>query len=157
MKTIVLYANRNVGLIAMTLLLAKGYKVKVMTEDGDVWWLATELGLEIVSLDTMGDCDLFLSVHGRRIIPMKYLEDCIAINVHPCLKYKGVNPVKRYIENKDTQATIDAHIMIEKADEGAVIYSEHFETPIINSYAEFYNLALPFYFRAINYTIEKVL
>ena len=56
-------------------------------------------------------------------------------------------------ENKDRLASVESHWMVEEVDAGDVIHSEYFETPEITSYAEFYNIALPYYFSCIHKTL----
>jgi methionyl-tRNA formyltransferase len=143
---IVLYANRNVGMVVYFYLLSRGHSVKVITEDV----LMIEVADEVVTLDTMGDFDLFICCHGRKIIDSKYLIPGKFLNVHPCLfKYKGHNPIKRYIENKDTLGSVEVQHMVEEVDAGEVIARVEFETPAIETYAEFYNIALPYYIRVL--------
>jgi methionyl-tRNA formyltransferase len=155
MKTIVLLTRRNVGMYCLSYLVAKGYKVKLITDDNDVLWLGGRLGVEFVTLETMGDLDYMLSVHWHKIIPNEFLKEGRSINIHPCLfKYKGTNPIKRYISNGDTLGSVESHYMIEEVDAGEVIHREMFQTPKIESYAEFYNLALPYYFKCLAYTLE---
>lgn len=159
MKTIILYGRRNTAMYSLSMLVALGYTVKVITDDENVAWLAKVLYCDrVFSLDSLGEFDLFLSVHGNKIIPKEYLVEGKFVNVHPCLgKYNGRNPVKRYIENKDTEANVSSHYMIEKVDEGELIYELGFETPVCNTYADFYNVALPMYFKVIDRTLKIVL
>jgi SAM-dependent methyltransferase/folate-dependent phosphoribosylglycinamide formyltransferase PurN len=155
--TIILYTRRNVALYSLAYLVAKGHSVKVITDDDNVVWLAGKLSCEIVTLDTMGEFDLFLCVHGNKIIDKKYLVEGKMVNVHPCLfKYKGHNPVRRYIHNLDTLATVESQWMIEEVDAGEVLHTVAFETPVVATFAEFYNIALPFYFRCLDATIETI-
>ena len=138
-------------------LVAKGYKVKVMSDDDRVLWMAENLGLEIVTLDSMGEFDIFLCVHGNRIIPEKYLSNGVWVNVHPCLGlYNGTNPIKRYLANGDEEGWVASHHMTKDVDEGEVIYEVGFYTGKCNSYADFYNEALRFYFLTIDRTLEQV-
>jgi len=157
MKTIVLYARRNVGMYCLSHLVALGYKVKVITDDTNVGWLAEEYGCEQVTLDTMGEFDLFVCVHGNKIIPKQYLVEGKFVNVHPCLsKYVGKNPIAKYLENGDTAGTVESHYMTEEVDAGEKITSFWFYTGEIKSYAEFYNIALPHYYKCLNKTLQQV-
>lgn len=156
MKSIVLYANRNTGMLVLAYLVAKGYKVKVITEDFLLIENALYYGVDVVTLDTMGEYDLFICCHGRKIIPSKYLVAGKCINIHPCLfKYKGHNPIRKYIENKDTDASVESLYLTEEVDGGEVIHQEFFEAPI-KTYAEFYNIALPYYLRCLAETLKKL-
>lgn len=151
---IVYYGRRNTGMVVLAYLKAQGHDIKVMSDDAWILDLAKMFDCPIVTLDTMGEFDLFICVHGTKIIDKKYLVEGKFINIHPCLfKYKGHNPVKRYIENKDRLASVESHWMVEEVDAGDVIHSEYFETPEITSYAEFYNIALPYYFSCIHKTL----
>lgn len=158
MKIIVLYGRRNVAVCALSFLVANGYTVKVISDDKDVIWMANILNCEILDgWGNMGKYDLFLSVHGDKVIPMIYLLGRPAVNVHPCLfKYKGHNPIKRYIANKDTNGSVEAHIMETKPDSGAVIAGSYFETGVVNSYAEYYNIALQHYYITINKVLKYI-
>ncbi|HEY6435057.1 MAG TPA: formyltransferase family protein, partial [Ignavibacteriaceae bacterium] len=112
-------------------------------------------GCELVDLESIGEFDLVISVHWNKIIPIKYFNGKPAFNIHPCLDlYRGKNPVKKYIENKNRISSITSHYMIEEVDAGAEIYSETFFTGVVNTYQEFYDIALPFYFRVLNKTLE---
>lgn len=156
--TIILYTRRNVGMYALSYLVAKEYSVKVISDDANVLWLAGTLGCKIVDFDTMGEYDLFICVHGDKIIDKKYLKPGFMINVHPCLnRYPGVNPIKKYIRNKDTEATVESQWLIEDVDAGVVIHREEFNTPPITSYEGFYNIAMPYYWKVLDGTMSKIL
>jgi methionyl-tRNA formyltransferase len=153
---IVLYTRRNVGMYCLSHLVALGHDVSVITDDLRVMWLAERYGCSVVSLDTMGEFDLFLCIHGNKIIPERYLRDGYMVNIHPCLyKYKGHNPIKRYILGKDTEATVESQWMIEEVDAGDVIHREDFITPICNNYADFYNVAMTYYYKCLDETLNR--
>lgn len=155
--TIVLYANRNVGLLVLSYLRAMGHIVYVI-HDGDQQMedLCNMLGVEVVTLETMPPHDLLLCCHGRKIIPKEYLTG-LCVNIHPCLfKYKGHNPVKRYIANKDTLGSVESHYLTEVVDGGDVIHQEFFETTPITDFANFYNIATPYYYMCVNETLAKL-
>lgn len=157
MKAVVLFGRRNTGLIALSLLVAKGYVVKVISDGKDILWLAATLGCEIVDMDSMGEFDLVLSVHWNKIIPVEYFNNKPAINIHPCLsKYPGKDPISKYIKNMDMVGSVSSHWMIEKADAGEVIYEEYFPTPLCINHSDFYNVALPVYFRVIDETLKRL-
>lgn len=149
MKTVILYARRNTGFMALVYLLSKPVKLKIISDDIKILRFAAVHKVEETKIGDM-DYDLFLCVHGDKIIPKRLLKDRQAINIHPCLfKYKGRNPIIRYIANGDTKASVESHYMTENVDEGEVVYQEFFDTPVCNSYADFYNEALPVYFNVI--------
>ena len=154
--TIVIYTRRNVGLYAVSYFKAKGFRVKVISDDHWVQRLAFDLGAEEVWFDTVGEFDLFLCVHGTVILSEEYLSKGLFVNVHPCIKYKGKNPIARYIKNKDALATIDAHYMTPEVDAGDIVASIPFATGEVGSYAEFYNQAVPFYFILFGKILEEL-
>ncbi len=142
-------------MIALSYLKAKGHNVKVMSDDSMVRWLAKKLDCEIVGLNNLGEFDLFLCVHGHKIIPKEYLAKGIWVNIHPMLGlYDGHNPIKRYIENGDTEGWVSSHHMVEKVDSGERIYTINFHTGKCNNYADFYNTAFKTYFVCIDNTLE---
>lgn len=156
--TIVLYTRRNVGLIALSYLVAKGHTIKVISDDENVLWLAGTLGCEVVDIETMGEFDIFVCLHGNKIIDKKYLVTGKFINIHPCLyKYKGHNPIKRYILNEDNHGTVESQYMIEEADAGEVIHKEDFFTGKCSNFADFYNVALPYYYKCLDATLKKII
>ena len=157
MKIIILYARRQTGVTALLYLVAKGYKVVVISDDEYLLALAKDLGVERTVLEMIPwmKFDLFLCVHGNKILPKELLIEGKFVNVHPCLfKYKGQNPIKRYILGQDTDATVESHYMVEKVDEGKVICEVGFTTPVCKTYAEFYNIAIGHYILTIKKTLE---
>ena len=157
-NNIVFYGNRNTGMFVLSYLVAQGYNIKVITGDNNIKLLCEYYNLPIVSLDSMGDFDLFICCHGKKIINEKYLQKGKFINIHPCLhKHKGHNPIERYIKNEETKGSIESHYLIKEVDEGDIIHSEFFDTPIVRNYAEFYNIALPYYIKCIHKTLEHLL
>lgn len=158
MKTIILCTRRNVGLYSLSFLVSLGYNVRVITDDENVKWLASVLNCELVDFDTMGVCSLLLSVHWHKIIELKDLQYGRAVNIHPCLyKYPGHNPIKKYIKNGDTQASVESHVMTDVIDEGEVIHQEFFETKKCHNYADFYNQAVDKYLKCIDRTLKIVM
>jgi len=157
MKTIVLFARRNTGLYCLSHLWALGYDVKVVTDDRDIADTAKMYGCEIVSTDKMGSFDLVLSVHWHKIIPTYLFKRKPAVNIHPCLfKYKGHDPVRRHIDNKDTVGSVAAHYMTDTVDEGELINEYLFETGVCKSYGEFYNVAFFYYYKTINKVLKTI-
>ena len=157
-KKIVLCTRRNVGLYSLSMLVAMGYDVSVISDDENVIWLAGVLGCRVVNFDTMGEFDVLLSVHWNKFIDVGHFEYGSAINIHPCLTwYKGKNPIKRYIANKGTEASIESHWMTNVVDEGELVHQEFFSTPVVKTYQEFYDIAAMYYFRCIEQTLRKVL
>lgn len=157
MTTILLYCRRNVGLIALSYFVAKGFRVKLITDDVNVLNLGIDLRCEIVTMETAGNWDFLFSVHWNKIIPTKYLKPNKCVNWHPLFhRYLGHNPVKRYIENGDVMASIGSHIMIDEVDKGIKVDMIMFDTGKVGNYAEFYNLAIPYYLKSFRRTLEKL-
>lgn len=156
MKKVILYGNRNTGIYALTYLKAKGFDVKIISDDQWVIKIAKLLEVDIIDFEEVEGFDLFLCVHGVKILSKEFLQKGLCVNVHPGLKYKGKDPISRYIINQDEDATVDSHHMIEQVDEGEIIASVPFHTGEVNSYAEFYNQAVPFYHLLFELTLEKL-
>ncbi|MBI2659647.1 hypothetical protein HYX07_00620 [Candidatus Woesearchaeota archaeon] len=154
---IVFYGRTQVGLIALLYLLAKEKKISVIPEDNIIKNAIKIFDLEETSFDNLKDFDLFICCHGRKILPESMLIKNKFINIHPCLfKYKGHDPIKRYMHNKDTKASVESHYMEKEVDCGEIIESLFFETPVVNSYEQFYMIALPYYLDCISKTLDKV-
>jgi methionyl-tRNA formyltransferase len=155
MKTVILYARRNTGLMALVYLLTKQIKLKVISDDSEIQRFAILHGARTTEIGDM-EYDLFLCVHGNKIIPKEFLKEKKCINIHPCLfQYKGKNPIEKYIANKDTVASVESHYMTEVVDEGELVYRRFFNTPVCNTYADFYNIALPVYIDVFHCTLLK--
>jgi hypothetical protein len=156
-RDVIFYGRTQVGTVVLSYLVAKGYNVKVIPEDNMTRMLCGYYNLPIVTLDTMGKFDIFVSCHGEKIIKEKYLKDGKFVNMHSCLwKYKGKDPISRYITNRDTEASIESHFMIKEVDAGKVITRVLFETPIINTHGEYFNIALPHYYKCIDETLKRL-
>jgi len=99
--------------------------------------------------------DLLICCHGRQILEKEILS-INSINLHPCLyKYKGSRPIERLLKDKNKKASVGAHWITEKIDQGKVIVEEFIEiegkTPI-----EVYNELYPLYCKVIIKTINKI-
>lgn len=157
MKTVVIFTRRNVGMYCLSYIVAMGYKVKVVSDDENVLWLAGIYGCDIVTLETMGEFDFIISVHWHKIIPTKYLKPGKSINVHPCLYlYHGKNPVERFIANKDMVGSVGVHQMTDIVDVGELVVEKFFPTGVVSTYEAFYNIALPFYFKAVDRAFKRL-
>lgn len=156
-RVIILYTRRNVGMYCLSYLVSKGFVVKVITDDDHVKWLAGNLDCDLIDFESIGNFDLFICIHGNKIIEESILNKGMFINIHPCLfKYKGHNPIRKYIKNGDTLGSVESQKMILEVDSGDVIHQEFFHTNKCNTYAEFYNEALPYYFMVLSKTLEKI-
>ena len=159
MKTIVIYGRRTPCWVALNYLMTKkNVFIKVVSDDENVLWLAEKLGSDIRPIQAYGFFDLLICIHGTHIFTREELKQGVCVNIHPALeKYRGTNPIKRYIENKDIDGSVSAHFMSEIIDEGEIIHTEYFETPICNSHADFYNCSYIHYLKTIDKVLEKVL
>ena len=161
MNKIILYGRRNTGMIALLYLKARGYNV-VVADDSD--WLvravASNLGVLVTNTDMelfTKTFDLFICVHGTRIFTPDELVVGKMVNIHPCLwKYKGKDPISRYIQNKDELGSVESHFIVKKVDAGDVICRTEFLTGVVKTHEEFYNTALPFYTTVIGDTLHKL-
>lgn len=161
---IIFYGRERVGLCVFLYLVGKGHSLKfVIVDDSpntcNLNSIAGYFNIEKIPFDSLKDqdFDVLVSCHGRKIIKNDVLEKGICINIHPCLfKYKGANPIGRYIENKDTLASVGCHIMTQEVDCGRVIKEVFFTTPIINNCLEFYNLALPYYIMCVHEALFEI-
>lgn len=150
---IVFYGRTQVGSVVLSYLVAKGHEVKIIPEDEIIKSLGNMYGLEEVTFKTMEPFDVFVSCHGEKFVPNT---DRRYINMHSCLwKYKGKDPISRYIANKDTDASIESHFMTDKFDEGEVINRQLFKTPVVKTHGEYFNLALPHYYKCIDETLKR--
>lgn len=143
-------------MVALSFLKGLGYNVKVITDkDIDILTLADVLGCKVISLNDIGEYDLFLCVHGRKIIPKEMLNDKM-INIHPT-DYNGHNPVKKYIDNMDSISCLRAMYMTDVVDEGREITRVTFKTGIVMTYADYYNIAIKEYVFLIDKVLKMVL
>ena len=147
-------AGQTVGLIAT--MIAKDYGIdSIVAYDNKE--LYRELGFNVY--DSIKDVDTYrlilLSVGGREIVPPEILKRYkYCVNVHPFYdNYKGTRPVKRALENRDEVADVTSHYMIDKVDEGRIIFQEH---RIISGKTEqeVYTELYPLYAKIITQTLE---
>lgn len=160
---IVYYGGRQSGAISLLTLLALQHKVIcVIPVDEPVELIAKSFGLNIKNPDNVNENkfvdyleklnpELFVCCHGRQIIKSKILElkNCKAINLHPCLyKYKGAEPIRRLLVDKEKKASVAAHWMTEKVDDGEVIV-ENFQNIESDTVVGVYNELYPLYAKTL--------
>ncbi|OHA68515.1 MAG: hypothetical protein A3A27_01700 [Candidatus Wildermuthbacteria bacterium RIFCSPLOWO2_01_FULL_47_18] len=161
MKKVIFYGGRQAGMIQLLTLLALGHKVVCVVPVDDIVEIAAkDLGLEVQKPKDINDdafvgyleklgADLFVCCHGRQIIKPRILKMVKAINTHPCLyKYKGAEPIRRLLEDKNTKASVAVHWMIEKVDEGGVIV-ENFKEVTSTTVEGVYNELYPLYSKTL--------
>jgi len=92
--------------------------------------------------------DLLFSVHGKEIVKPSLLKlpRYGGINLHPYLyKYKGKSPVERALKDKNFKASVGAHIMTNKVDQGEVLVETFLDVSEAKSVQEIYNQLYPYY------------
>ena len=102
--------------------------------------------------DSLAHSDVLLSVHGREIVPNKLLAvpPLGGVNVHPCLyRYKGADPIGRFLRDGISKASVGIHCMTDKVDEGEVLVEEFVEVEGKKTVDEVYNALYPFYTMAL--------
>lgn len=157
----VLYmGGKQAGCIGLLTLLAAGYDIEgiiaydVMVRNlaaRVIPWGERESG-QVLIFNTinqwLGKTDLVVCVHGREKVPRGLLEIATygGINIHPCLYgYKGERPVERLLAGEGTIASVGAHRMTDKIDEGEVLVETFVDISGKTTEAEVYNALYPYY------------
>ena len=148
--------GRQAGVIGILTLLAEGGdvvaavgytdEVKVVLKSFNIAICETIRDESFIS--SLSRADLLLSVHGREIVKADILKlpRLGAVNVHPYLyKYKGAHPVERAFEDREFNASVGAHIMQERVDEGPVLVEKFVDVTGARSVLEIYNRLYPYY------------
>ena len=158
---IIYYGGKQASIVGLLTLLAEGMDVicVIPEKDGILEPLARKLNMNIKNPENINDAsfvsylkslnpDLLFCVHGRQILKKDMLSiGCV--NVHPCLyKYKGLRPIKKLLEDKNTKASVGVHWMSEKVDEGKIII-ENFKEIKGKTELEVYNELYPLYVETI--------
>lgn len=108
---------------------------------------------------SLSNADLLLSVHGREIVKQDLLKlpRFDAVNIHPFLyKYKGTDPVGRALRDGETKASVGAHIMQERVDEGPVLVEEFVDVSGADSVLEIYNRLYPYYALVVSKALDAI-
>ena len=168
---IIFYGGRQAGAIGLlTVLSRKNDVVLVIPEDEIVEEVAKSFNLKVYKPEKInseeseevfrkGNADLFVSVHGRKIVENNILSlfKFGGINVHPCLyKYKGAKPIERLLEDGETKASVGVHKMTEEVDDGEVITEIFTDVDECKTVVEVYNKLYSFYSIALNEAIDKL-
>jgi methionyl-tRNA formyltransferase len=147
---------RQAGIIGLLTLMASGYTVnKVVSYDNLLDQMCMTLGyLPRHSIKDIGeiDADFLISVHAREIVPLEILKQprIGCINVHPCLyKYKGKDPIQRFLIDGGRYASVGVHWMSTKVDEGVTILEEFVDVAGIKTVEGIYNELYPHYATAL--------
>ena len=163
--------NETAGMLG--LLICKDYVDEVVGYSREFTGFARSLGF--TPFRTIGDIDPAptICVHGTEIFPEAWLYEgeypptvksfpypefkhqCI--NIHPylyCYKGKNVHPVTFAIKNRNTKASVGAHYMTDKIDEGPVII-EKFKDIKLGTAQEVYQQLYPLYVEVISEILKK--
>jgi len=158
---IIFYGGRQAGLINLLAIMALGHQVLcVVAVDDVVESVALKMGLNVKKpkninedefvdyLESLG-AEVFICCHGRQIIKPRLLKLFTCVNFHPCLyKYKGASPIKRLLAEGNKKASVAAHLMVEKVDEGQVIV-ENFKEVQSDTELGVYNELYPVYVQTL--------
>ena len=137
---IVFYGDKQAGMVGLLTAMAMGHEiVEVWEDEGYGIPGIDELSLRRKIIRSKNDLvppkrelDLLLCIHGWKIVPENILSRFRfgGVNLHPFLdKYPGLNPVERAISAGERIATVYAHRMTSKVDEGEIIASATLEIP----------------------------
>ena len=162
---ILFIGGRIAGIIGFLTALAKNHIiVAVATKDKSLQKVARGFGLTSyksiheIDLSHLG-IDLILSVHGREIIKDRELGFTRhgGINVHPCLyKYKGADPIKRFLADGSIRASVGAHYITAKVDCGPVITEQFIIIRNCKTEIEVYNQLYPLYATVVSDALNKI-
>ena len=173
---IIFYGARQAGMFSLLTLLAAGEDVicliperkadkeNVVEKIGEAFKLYIFKPESINSEDSINHLkslkpDLLVCCHGRDILKKDILNipkfGCI--NLHPCLyKYKGARPITRLLEDKETKASVAAHYMTEKIDEGETIVEKFVDIACCKTEEEVYNVLYLYYSLALLEALERI-
>lgn len=166
--TVCLMAGRQAGAIGVLTTLAKKIDVlAIVAYDEIVEMISEELNIPVYNsihdkefIEHLTKSDILISIHGREIVSEDILNlpKICCINVHPCLyKYKGKDPIKRFLKHSNSKASVGVHYMTEEIDEGEVILEEFVDVEGIDGVESIYNALYPYYFLAISKSIDNII
>ncbi len=152
--------GKQAGCLGLLTVYAAGHQPTALVAYDDlVQQLADSLSLPCYSSirdsgfqDALAHNDLLLSVHGREIVPNRLLAvpPLGGINVHPCLyRYKGADPIGRFLQDGISKASVGIHCMTDKVDEGEVLVEEFVEVEGKETVDGVYNALYPYYTTAL--------
>ncbi len=156
------YGNRQAGMIGYLTLRTIGYNITETWEDKN-YGLPLPLNTPKIIIDDkiipQKTADLLICVHGLRIVPEDILHRYRlgGINLHPFLdKYPGLSPVSRAIIDGEKEASVFAHKMTAKVDEGEIIAVAKTDMPATTNVIEVYNTLYPLYAKVLTEAVEAV-
>ncbi len=164
---IIFYGGKQAGMIALLTLLALGKEIVcVIPVDEIVEKIARKFRLNVKKVKDINNEEfvnylhslkpnLFICCHGRQILKKEILSiGCL--NLHPCLyKYKGKEPIKRLLADKEKKASVGVHWMTENVDEGPVVVEKFLEIKG-KTEIEVYNELYPVYSEVLIEVLEKI-
>lgn len=159
---IIYLGGKQAGVISLLSSIAYGHSVKAVVTVSDML-KRVSLKLKIPVFhsvkqneiaELLPNVDLLISVHSREIIPNSILEAVRlgGINIHPCLyKYKGKDPIGRFIKDGETKASVGIHKMTEQVDCGETLLElfVDIDREEINTIDGIYNILYPYYSLAL--------
>ena len=166
---IVFYGNRQVGMISLLTAMALGHRIIEVWEDKGVGIPGiSRLSLRrrvIRSRKDMkvpkAELDVFLCVHGRRLVPEVILQKFRfgGVNLHPFLdKYPGADPVNRAISACEKVISVYAHKMTSVIDEGEIIAWAGMDFALQPGLdpVHVYNELYPLYAKVVSIVLQKL-
>lgn len=164
---VIFLGGKQAGIIGLLTTIVGGCHIKAVVSVSDmVKKLSNELEIpayhsvkqkEIIQL--LPEVDLLISVHSREIIPVELLNipRLGGINVHPCLlKYKGKDPIQRFLQGNETQASVGVHRMTEDVDMGETLFEMFvdIDRQKVMQVVDVYNILYPLYSIVLLKTID---
>lgn len=167
---VALYGGQTTGIISLLTLLSTTSTVKaVIAQDKSMQQIATLYSLDTYSPKDINTSsfiqqlvqtvDLLICCHGRKLLSTELVTSVPCINIHPCLyAYKGAQPIKRLIEEKNSRASVASHWMTPVIDEGKVIIEKfiHIENIETANEADVYRQLYPLYCEVLLVTLKKI-
>ena len=165
--SICVMAGRQVGVIGILTILARGHNIlSVVAYDSLVKIICKEFNLPVYTsiknasfLKKLEKSDLLVSIHGREIVPdnLLFVPKYHCINVHPCLyKYKGKDPIKQLLKEKNEKASVGIHYMTNELDQGTIIIEEFINVKGLKDVEAIYNALYPYYSLALSKALNYI-
>ncbi len=166
---VIFLGGKQAGIIGLLATVVSGCEVKAVVTVSDMMeQLSNQLRINVYHsvkqqeiYDLLPNIDLLISVHSREIIPMELLNipRLGGINVHPCLwKYKGKNPIQRFLQEHESQASVGVHRMTEDIDMGETLFEMFVDIDRIKvtQVVEVYNILYSLYGLVLLKTLDSL-
>jgi methionyl-tRNA formyltransferase len=165
--TICFVGGNQAGIIGALTALSDGNRIKgAVAYSDDLRNILGSLGITTYKsvsdrgfVKILKQADILLSVHGREIVKPELLKMPRhgAVNLHPYLyKYKGAKPVERAFKDGEFKASVGAHLMSDRVDEGKVLVEEFMDVSGCPGVEAIYNKIYPCYCRVLLKVLEIV-